>query len=51
MRLAKNIVQYREDNGKFTSREQIKNVNKLGNETYEQAVGFLRILSGNENLR
>ena len=50
MRLAKNIVQYREDNGKFTSREQIKNVNKLGNKTYEQAVGFLRILSGNEIL-
>lgn len=50
MSLAKNIVQYREDNGKFTSREQIKNVNKLGNKTYEQAVGFLRILSGNEIL-
>ena len=50
MRLAKNIVQYREDNGKFISREQIKNVNKLGNKTYEQAVGFLRILSGNEIL-
>lgn len=50
MRLAKNIVQYREENGKFTSREQIKNVNKLGNKTYEQAVGFLRILSGNEIL-
>lgn len=50
MGLAKNIVQYREDNGKFTSREQIKNVNKLGNKTYEQAVGFLRILSGQEIL-
>lgn len=48
MSLAKNIVKYREENGKFTSREQIKNVNKLGNKTYELAVGFLRILSGKE---
>lgn len=48
MSLAKNIVKYREENGKFTSREQIKNVNKLGNKTYELAVGFLRILSGQE---
>lgn len=48
MGIAKNIVKYREENGKFTSREQIKNVNKLGNKTYELAVGFLRILSGQE---
>ena len=48
MSLAKNIVKYREENGKFTSREQIKKVNKLGDKTYELAVGFLRILSGNE---
>lgn len=48
MTLAKNIVKYREENGKFTNREQIKNVNKLGNKTYELAVGFLRILSGYE---
>ena len=46
--LAKNIVKYREEHGKFTSREQIKNVNKLGNKTYELSVGFLRILSGQE---
>ena len=50
MTLAKNIVKYREENGKFTSREQIKNVSKLGNKTYELAVGFLRILSGHEKL-
>lgn len=50
MSLAKNIVKYREEHGKFTSREQVKNVNKLGDKTYEQAVGFLRILSGNEVL-
>ena len=48
MTLAKNIVRYREENGKFTSREQIKNVNKLGQKTYELAVGFLRIMSGKE---
>lgn len=46
--IAKNVVKYREENGKFTSREQIKNVNKLGEKTYEMAVGFLRILSGQE---
>jgi len=50
MTLAKNIVKYREENGKFTSREQIKNVNKLGAKTYELAVGFLRIISGQEKL-
>ena len=50
MSTAKNIVKYREENGKFTSREQIKNVKKLGEKTYELAVGFLRILSGNEKL-
>jgi len=48
MTLAKNIVKYREEHGKFTSREDIKNVNKLGNKTYELAVGFLRIPSGQE---
>lgn len=48
MTLAKNIVKYREENGKFTSRNQIKKVSKLGDKTYEMAVGFLRILSGKE---
>jgi uncharacterized protein len=48
MSLAKNIVKYREEHGKFTSREQIKNVNKLGDKTYELAVGFLRIIAGQE---
>ncbi|WP_270525853.1 Tex family protein [Longibaculum muris] len=48
MSLAKNIVKYREENGKFTSREQIKNVSKLGDKTYELSVGFLRILAGQE---
>ena len=48
MTLAKNIVKYREENGKFTSRDELKHVHKLGNKTYELSVGFLRILSGNE---
>lgn len=43
---AKNIVQYREDNGEFTNRNQLKKVSKLGPKTYEQAIGFLRILDG-----
>lgn len=50
MSIAKNIVAYREENGKFTSREEIKNVKKLGDKTYELSVGFLRILSDNEML-
>ena len=50
MTTAKNIVKYREEHGKFTSRHDIKNVKKLGDKTYELAVGFLRILSGNEKL-
>ncbi|MCD8028536.1 MAG: RNA-binding transcriptional accessory protein [Erysipelotrichaceae bacterium] len=50
MSIAKNIVAYREENGKFTSREEIKNVKKLGEKTYELSVGFLRILSGEEML-
>ncbi len=48
MTLAKNIVKYREEHGKFTDRSQIKNVSKLGNKTYELSVGFLRILEGEE---
>lgn len=40
---AANIVAYRQDNGPFTSREQLKQVKRLGQKTYEQAVGFLRL--------
>ncbi len=43
---AKNIVAYREENGPFTNRKEIKNVSKLGPKSYEQSVGFLRILNG-----
>lgn len=44
--VAKNIVAYREQNGKFTDRKQILKVNKLGPKAYEQCAGFLRINDG-----
>jgi len=40
---AKNIVTYREENGAFTSRSQIKKVPKLGPKAYQQCAGFLRV--------
>ena len=40
---AKNIVTYREENGAFTSRAQLKKVPKLGPKAFEQAAGFLRV--------
>lgn len=48
--VAKNIIDYREKNDKFLSREDLKKVNKLGPKTYEQCVGFLRILEGKNPL-
>ena len=41
--IAKNIVKYREDEGSFTSRTQLKKVSKLGPKTFQQCAGFLRI--------
>lgn len=41
--VAENIVKMRIENGKFTSRTQLKKVPRLGAKTYEQAIGFLRI--------
>lgn len=41
--LAQNIVDYRKENGKFTSRNQLKKVPRLGEKAFEQAAGFLRI--------
>lgn len=46
--IAKNIVKYREENGKFVSRKQLQKVPRLGAKTFEQCVGFMRI-SGGEN--
>jgi uncharacterized protein len=42
-KLAENIVNYRDENGAFTSRNEIKKVPRLGNKAYEQGAGFLRI--------
>lgn len=48
--VAKNIVKYREDNGKFKKRTQLLKVGKLGPKAYEQCAGFLRISDGDEML-
>ncbi len=44
--IAKNVVEYREENGKFKARNELKKVKKLGNKTFEQCAGFLRITDG-----
>ena len=44
--IAKNIVDYREANGRFTDRKQLLKVAKLGPKAYEQCAGFMRILDG-----
>lgn len=41
--IAKNIVEYRKEHGKFTEREELLKVSKLGSKAYEQCAGFLRI--------
>jgi len=43
---AANVVTFRDENGKFTNRTQLKKVPRLGPKAYEQAVGFLRIIDG-----
>lgn len=48
--VAKNIVAYREENGKFTCRTQLKKVSKLGPKAFEQCAGFLRIADGKQPL-
>ena len=48
--IAKNIVDYRETNGRFTSRKQLLKVPKLGPKAYEQCAGFMRILDGTNPL-
>jgi protein Tex len=47
---AKNIVKYREEQGRFVSRDQLKKVPRLGAKTYEQCIGFLRIADGKQPL-
>ncbi|MDP4182541.1 MAG: helix-hairpin-helix domain-containing protein, partial [Bacillota bacterium] len=48
--VAKNIVDYREQNGKFIKRQEIKKVKKLGEKAFEQCAGFLRIPDGDNVL-
>ena len=48
--IAKNIVKYREDNGAFKSRKELKKVSKLGDKAFEQCAGFLRITNGKDIL-
>lgn len=48
--VAKSIVQYRNEHGRFENRDELKNVPRLGAKTFEQAIGFLRIPDGNESL-
>ena len=48
--IAKNIVEYRETNGRFTNRKQLLKVAKLGPKAYEQCAGFMRIMDGDNPL-
>ena len=48
--LAKNIVVYREENGRFNSRAELKKVPKLGPKAFEQCAGFMRIIGGKNPL-
>lgn len=48
--IAKEIVNYRNENGKFTNRKQLLKVKKLGDKAYTQCAGFLRIVDGEEPL-
>ncbi len=48
--LADNIVAYRNENGKIMSRNELKNVTRLGEKAFEQAAGFLRIKDGDNPL-
>jgi len=48
--IAKNIVAYREENGRFTNRKQLLKVAKLGPKAYEQCAGFMRISGGDNPL-
>ncbi len=49
-KLAENVVNFREENGAFSSREEVKKVPRLGGKAFEQAAGFLRIKNGDNPL-
>ncbi len=48
--LAKNIIDYRNENGQFQSRKELKKVKRLGDKAFEQCAGFLRIKNGKNPL-
>ncbi|PSL28853.1 uncharacterized protein B0H99_11566 [Planomicrobium soli] len=48
--VAENVIKVRDENGRFTSRTQLKKIPRLGAKTYEQAIGFLRIPEGKNPL-
>lgn len=48
--VAKNIINYRKENGEFKNRNELKKVKSLGAKTFEQAIGFLRIFNSEEFL-
>jgi len=48
--IAGNIVEFRNQNGPFKNREQLKKVSRLGEKTFEQAAGFLRVMDGDNPL-
>lgn len=48
--LAENIIQYRDSNGRFKNRKQLKEVSRMGDKSYEQCAGFLRIKDGDSRL-
>ena len=48
--ISKNIVKYRDENGKFKNRKELLKVSKLGKSTYEQCAGFIRIYDGDNPL-
>ncbi|WP_033354247.1 Tex family protein [Virgibacillus halodenitrificans] len=48
--VANNIVKQRNEEGKFTNRKQLKKITRLGAKTYEQGIGFLRIIDGDHPL-
>ena len=48
--IAQNIVSYREENGKFEKRSELKKVKRLGTKAFEQCAGFLRVMESSEPL-
>ncbi len=48
--VAANIVKFREENGRISGRQQLKKVPRLGAKTYEQCIGFLRVMEGDNPL-